>query len=217
MSTTDWKQLKTRVPDELIKQRKQGSSTLSYVPWYHVCDLLDERAPGWTVEIRELGEIGSKIYLRVALTIDGVTRENLGIEEEDKKGYGDAFTSAYSMAIRRAAALFGIARHLYDKDDMAIHQREQRQERHAAQLKAVPPTQAQGAPVDGWKCSDATKRSILDLEAELEAAGIPQKYLRDKLEIQLAARNPAHLAEPEAQRYVNWLRNKLEANRSKTA
>lgn len=119
MSTAaiDWDALKERVPQDLIKSRNQGGNSLSYVPWYTVCDLLDERAPGWASEIREVGNVNGKIFVRVAITIGGVTRENVGYEEESMNGYGDPFSNAYAMAIRRAAALFGIARHLYDKGD----------------------------------------------------------------------------------------------------
>ena len=112
---TVFEKLREEIPAEYLRQRQQGGNTLSYISWYDACELLDERAPGWSMEVREIGEIAKKIYVRVALTIEGVTRENVGCEDEELKGYGDVFSNATGMALRRAAALFGLGRHLYDK------------------------------------------------------------------------------------------------------
>lgn len=114
---TVFEKLRQRVEPEHIKQRKQGGATLDYVEWHKVADLLDERAPGWACEIREVGHIGGKVFIKVAMTIAGVTRENIGYEDDEKSGYGDPFSNSFSMAFRRVAALFGLARHLYSKDD----------------------------------------------------------------------------------------------------
>jgi hypothetical protein len=116
---TKFEALRQRVPDSLLRQRKQGGSNITFLSWYDACDLLDERAPGWSMEIKEVGEMSGKVFVRVALTIDGVTRENIGSEDEDMKGYGDVFSNSVGMALKRAAALFGLARHLYNKTDSA--------------------------------------------------------------------------------------------------
>ena len=44
-----------------------------------------------------------------------VTRHATGIEDTDNKGYGDAVSNASAMAFKRAAAMFGLGRHLYNK------------------------------------------------------------------------------------------------------
>lgn len=116
-SVTKFEALRERVPEKLLRSRQQGKNNITYISWYDACELLDERAPGWSMEIKQVGEIAGKVFVRVALTIDGVTRENIGSEDEDLKGYGDVFSNSVGMAIRRAAALFGPGRHLYDKSD----------------------------------------------------------------------------------------------------
>lgn len=120
---TTLERLRERIPDSLLRSRKQGGNTLSYISWYDACNLLDERAPGWSMEIKQVGEIAGKVYVRVALTIEGITRENIGCEDEELKGYGDVFSNSVGMALRRAAALFGLGRHLYDKTDNSKQQR----------------------------------------------------------------------------------------------
>src|SRR5678816_3942547 len=39
-----------------------------------------------------------------------------GIEESDNKGYGDPVSNAAAMAFKRACAMFGLGRHLYQKE-----------------------------------------------------------------------------------------------------
>jgi hypothetical protein len=168
--SANWDALKERVPDSYIKQRKQGGNTLSYVAWYNACDLLDERAPGWACEIKQVGELDGKVFMRVAVTIDGVTRETIGYEDEDMKGYGDPFSNSFGMALRRAAALFGIARHLYDKDD-----KPQAPARYPAKVEHVQPAARARAPEP--PATDGETRNwhedIADLWKRLRALGHP--------------------------------------------
>lgn len=111
------KRMRERVPAEMISSRQQGGANLDYISWHDAADLLDDRIGDWSVEIREVGTLNGKIFVRLAITIDGVSRENIGFEDEDKEGakqkYGDVFSNAWSMAFRRCAATWGLARHLY--------------------------------------------------------------------------------------------------------
>lgn len=112
--------LREPIPDSYIKTKQARSkggqtSDIRYISWYTAIELLDDRAPGWTCEIKEVGHLSGMVFVRVALTIEGVTRENVGCEDDDKEGWGDSFSNAYGMAIRRAAVLFGLGRELYDK------------------------------------------------------------------------------------------------------
>ena len=129
--------LRQRVPDDLLRRRQQGGSNITYISWYDACDLLDERAPGWSMEIMQVGEIAGMVFVRVALTIDGITRENIGCEDEDMKGYGDVFSNSVGMALKRAAALFGLGRHLYDKSDSSRQQQRQAPPRPQPQRQAT--------------------------------------------------------------------------------
>jgi hypothetical protein len=213
MSANKWETLKQRVPQGLIKSRKQGGNSLSYIEWFTACDLLDERAPGWTCEVKQVGEICGKVYIRVALTIDGVTRENIGYEDEDMKGFGDVFSNSFAMALKRAAALFGIARHLYDKDEKRPQVVQQRPSNVQQMPYSNAPKTTEGATSD-WQCGEQVKREILDLEAACESNGIPQKSLRDRLEVSKATRNPATLSKDDAAGYRDFLKKKNEQARS---
>jgi hypothetical protein len=55
--------------------------------------------------------------VKATITIHGsdgsLSRSALGIEESDLDGWGDPTSNASSMALRRAAAIFGLALHLY--------------------------------------------------------------------------------------------------------
>lgn len=138
--------LRERVPDDLIKQRRQGGATLDYLEWHAAAALLDDRAPGWSCQIKQVGEIGGKVFVIVAITIDGVTRENIGFEEEAKSGYGDPFSNSFAMSFKRTAALFGLARHLYNKDDKRQPEARQYPRQAASSHSDAAPQRAAKAP-----------------------------------------------------------------------
>ena len=108
------------VNPQRLKQRQQGGRTLDYLPWYQAARYLDNYAPGWRYEIRSVNQIGNNLVMVARIIIpcaEGeVWREASALEViEDPKRYGDAATNAESAALRRAAAKFGLALHLYDK------------------------------------------------------------------------------------------------------
>lgn len=103
-----------------VKNRKTGQvSQLTFISWNTAIRLLDVYAPGWCYEIRNAYHVGTQLVLVVRVTIpasDGIFyREATGIEDEDTSSFGDASSNAESMALRRAAAKFGLALYLYDK------------------------------------------------------------------------------------------------------
>lgn len=102
-----------------LSTRKQGGQTLTYIAWYHAVKYLDFYAPGWTYQIMNSEIVGNSYILTVRLSIpcaEGVVfREATGYEDIDAKGYGDVSSNAESMALRRAAAKFGLGRDLYEK------------------------------------------------------------------------------------------------------
>jgi hypothetical protein len=99
-----------------IRQRKQGGATLSYIEWFQACNYLDHFAPGWQWSILSVSEIGGMICIHGRLTItasDGIfSREATGVEDASSK-FGDPFSNASAMALKRCAALFSLGRHLY--------------------------------------------------------------------------------------------------------
>jgi hypothetical protein len=111
--------LKKPVAERHLSHRKQGGQSLAYISWYHAIKYLDYFAPGWSYEVRSVNRIGEDCVLVVRISIpclEGVVyREATGIEESEVKGYGDTSSNAESMALRRAAAKFGLGLYLYEK------------------------------------------------------------------------------------------------------
>ena len=86
---------------------------VDYVGWSQVADRLDEAAPGWSFTIRQLGAD----WCWGQLTIDGRTFDNIGYAENaDAAWKKEPLKDAVSDAMKRCAALAGVARYLYDKD-----------------------------------------------------------------------------------------------------
>lgn len=85
----------------------------TYVSWSQVADRLDEAAPGWSFTIRQLGDD----WCWGSLTIDGRTFENIGYAENASADWKkEALKDAVSDALKRCAAMAGVARYLYDKE-----------------------------------------------------------------------------------------------------
>lgn len=118
------------IPGKYLAQRKQGGATLTYLPWYNAVKLLDRCAPGWDYSITQIhttsdaSEAGlplrARIFVVVRITIRAAegdfTRESIGTELLNCGSYGDPSSNAESMALRRAAAKFGLGLYLYAKD-----------------------------------------------------------------------------------------------------
>lgn len=102
-----------------LESRKQGGKNLTFIPWHRAVRYLDYYAPGWNYEVRNIFHLGGRVALVVRISIpcaEGVVyREATGQEEEDTSSYGDPTSNAESMALRRAAAKFGLGLYLYDK------------------------------------------------------------------------------------------------------
>lgn len=107
-----------------LKKKMRGGQVLDFIPWYHAVKYLDLHAPGWSYEVRNtIWNTEGRLVLTVRLTLpclEGlVYREATGTEEEPEEGermYGDPSSNAESMALRRAAAKFGLGLYLYNKD-----------------------------------------------------------------------------------------------------
>jgi len=117
------KKLHTTVDPQLVRQRVGGrdrngnTHMVEYVEWHTVADILDEKAPDWGHEIKNIEAIGQIITVTVAITIDGITREGIGTGRADSE---TGIKKAEHDALKRAAVKFGIARDLYKKELDAI-------------------------------------------------------------------------------------------------
>ena len=113
------KDLSKPIAQKHLRKRKQGGKEITYLAWHDAVKYLDHFAPGWCYEIRSMNSIGGKLILTVRLSIlcaEGIVyREATGQEDEDKDNYGDSSSNSESMALRRAAAKFGLGLALYDQ------------------------------------------------------------------------------------------------------
>lgn len=132
-------ELSAPLDKRLIKTRKgPGGKDLDFAEWHTIVDRLNAAVPEWRFEIKNLIPMGDGDFVcHGALTIDGVTRENVGA------GDGNADKgpkSAVSDCIKRCAILFGLGLELYrDNQQQAwAVKRNEIAARKIAELKAVP-------------------------------------------------------------------------------
>ena len=108
------------VPKRFLAQRKQGGTTLTYIPWHHVNRLLDFYSPGWEGAVTKIITTSDRVFVVYKLTIHAeegaFSREATGTELLNCSSYGDPTSNAESMAFRRSAARFGLGLGLYQKD-----------------------------------------------------------------------------------------------------
>jgi hypothetical protein len=102
-----------------LKTRTQGGKQISYIEWHTAVRYLDHYAPGWSFEIRNVTTTTERFVVTARITIPSlegaVWREATGTEDEELKGYGDPSSNAEAMALKRAAAKFGLGLYLYQK------------------------------------------------------------------------------------------------------
>lgn len=105
-----------------LKTKSKGGNKFQFLTWYHAIRYLDYFAPGWCSEVRAVHWSMDRIVIVVRLSIptaEGwIHREATGTEEEpddDEKMFGDPSSNAEAMALKRAAAKFGLGLSLYDK------------------------------------------------------------------------------------------------------
>ena len=114
------KDLSKPVAKRHLRTRKQGGREIIYLSWHDAIKYLDHYAPGWCYEVRSINTGGGKLIMTVRLSVPAaegiVYREATGQEDEDLDAYGDSSSNAESMALRRAAAKFGLGLYLYDQN-----------------------------------------------------------------------------------------------------
>ena len=107
-----------------LRQKRRGGQVLDFIPWYHAVKYLDLHAPGWSYAVRSVtwnneGRLVLTVRLSIPCLEGMVHREATGTEEEPEEGermFGDPSSNAESMALRRAAAKFGLGLYLYNKE-----------------------------------------------------------------------------------------------------
>ena len=100
-----------------FKTRKQGNTTLTYVPWATLAKHLHHRAPGWCWEVQSVQEVGGAVVVTGRLSIpttDGILHYSaVASEPLESASKAPAAEVAASSCLRRAAALAGLGLELW--------------------------------------------------------------------------------------------------------
>ena len=149
----------------LISKRRGGGGMLDYVKWSSKWRLLISEFPAARFNILDLTQDESGWTVRGAISIGGITRENVGYAPHKKGTEDNGSKDAVSDCLSRCAALFGVGLDLYDGwegDDAqpaALPQKPPQQPRSAAQPTVggrksdSPPNAPQKANTDEFRPS----------------------------------------------------------------
>jgi len=122
MEDGSWKTaLMERFPDRWHESKTLKGNTITFVSWHHYADQLDSTLgpEGWLIEEPKVTVTPNRVIVAVGLTIPGVgTKWNVGDEVLDKDSFGTASTNAFAQAFKRAAAMWGLGRYMYEKDEV---------------------------------------------------------------------------------------------------
>jgi hypothetical protein len=161
--------LSEQIADRHLETRNQGGKDLTYISWHNAIRYLDLKAPGWCYEVMKIHTDEKRIYVVVRVSIpaaEGIFwREATGTEELSCSSFGDPSSNAESMALRRAAAKFGLGLYLYDKSG-------------SKQNGSRPPKQYAPAPAPS-EVGDPISRSLNDL-ISMKQLGMARAIGREK-------------------------------------
>jgi hypothetical protein len=153
-------------PPEAHKTLRKGGTDITFVSvWDYVNRLNELVGPGGWEDRVTLHDAGGRLIATVELTILGITKTNVGDEEEAKDGFGTAATNAWAQALKRSASLFGLGLYLYDKDG------------RAAATKPQPEKRKRDAPKGRSSSDDAVLPSGEYAGKKLSDGKIPAAYL----------------------------------------
>lgn len=114
------------LPNNFISWFQKKNNWIPYLSWTDANLILDYCAPGWSCDVTE-NQVGDRVVVKVSLTLlcaEGrVTRSSLGSDDLADENFGGPLPDAESQAFRRAAARYGLALYLYDKDVVAAIKR----------------------------------------------------------------------------------------------
>lgn len=121
--------LSKAIPKKYLSERNQGGQKITYIAWFDICELLNERVGygNWQWEVIDIKfettANKARCYLIGRLTIfcdDGeLSMTSTGNEELNCNSFGDPSSNAEAMAMRRCASKFGLGLDLYKKEELA--------------------------------------------------------------------------------------------------
>lgn len=198
------KNLRQPIPRERIKQRdgnKQGTFQVDYIEWATAADLLDEHCPGWQFEVIQLDSFGEDTVLcRGKLTIEGVSRENVGAATmANFQTLENTLKDAVSDCLKRCAVLFGVARDLYQKDSKPASMPPRQQQRPTPAPK---PVETRHQPVE-------LPATVAALKADLKKLGAQHAGAEKAMVMKLLSLKSGKLVEELTSHEADQLHDKI--------
>jgi hypothetical protein len=103
-------EMEWREEERTKKNGEKFQLVLAYIAEEAICDRLEMVDPSWQFSDIQIAERGGQVYAIASMTVKGVTRSNVGMEEI--KHLAEAEKSAATDSLKRCARLFGIGRYL---------------------------------------------------------------------------------------------------------
>lgn len=103
-------QMEWREEERTKKNGEKFQLVLAYIAEEAICNRLEVVDPSWQFSDIQIAERGGQVYAIASMTVKGVTRSNVGMEEI--KHLAEAEKSAATDSLKRCARLFGIGRYL---------------------------------------------------------------------------------------------------------
>lgn len=223
LSAPDLGKLSRDFPDSALRVRVQQLSKdktrallIVYVSHPDVQARLDEIDPAWSCHAIEQREIGETVYVRMRLTVKGISRENVG--------EGDQPKAAFSDALKRCAMNFGVGRYLYDWEKKWVDYSESRDRfrewtiedyygrKLAKQAQASPTSIARKDVFSPHANKKAEDRSVYRSEpgAEPKLLAVPRSY--QVLFGKYRGKGLHEISSEELQEYSEFLIERAEKN-----
>lgn len=114
-------ELMERFPERWHESKTLKGNRITFVSWHHYADQLDRvlGPANWMIEEPSVTVTPNRVIVAVGLTVVGAgTKWNVGDEVLDKDSFGTASTNAFAQAFKRAAAMWGLGRYMYEKDEV---------------------------------------------------------------------------------------------------
>jgi hypothetical protein len=185
------------------KSKRQGGQEITFVDVHKYKERLNATVGphGWSSAVR-LEPVGGKLICTVALTVLGVTKENVGDEVEvpelnergNEKIIGSPATNSYAQAFKRCCSDFGLGDYLYDEA-----------RRSAAAGKRPARSQSgndRSQSGNGDKASDAQLGLIKRLMASMAVTQIERDGIQKRI--------GAGMTKKQASEAIEWLNDAIE-------
>lgn len=186
---------------EKTKDRgERGGGAQRFIPWTGCRQILDQCAPGWHSEVKEVTEVAGRLVAIVRIYVsadeglvyrEGAAQKLLPPAIEEKKMYGDPTKNVVSDAFKRAAYMFGIGEYLRGKNQ-AFTPEQARQEQTKAKTATAerkPDSQQASEHQAALKLQAPTRKQQLvkAIDAQFKALnwkdGRHRKFLLEELSV----------------------------------